>query len=231
MYSPKTIENVCSQSHPAYEQDINGEDAGAIETLETTADITLNSKIRFESLVSPSSTLEDIEAYHEVGGHSQKYQSSRNILEPLHQHQETSVYNRHSGSRDVTDGSGDSIEDTHIITDSSPRKTDAISNTARSSSVSSSIDLFARTSSKRDDIEDDIASSLMSDDLTIDGTEFTRSSCESASLSPVPKHITIKEAKVVYDLQCHLCQGNYKNPKVLPCLHSFCHSCLDDTIK
>ena len=27
-------------------------------------------------------------------------------------------------------------------------------------------------------------------------------------------------------LECHLCDGKVKNPKALPCLHSFCHECL-----
>ena len=53
----------------------------------------------------------------------------------------------------------------------------------------------------------------------------------TGSFSPIPTQITIKEARDAYDLQCQICQINYKNPKVLPCLHSFCHTCLEDTIK
>lgn len=53
----------------------------------------------------------------------------------------------------------------------------------------------------------------------------------SSSTSPSQRTVTIKEAKEIYDLQCHICSLSYKNPKVLPCLHSFCHACLENTIK
>ena len=53
----------------------------------------------------------------------------------------------------------------------------------------------------------------------------------SSSTSPSQRTVTIKEAKEIYDLQCHVCSFSYKNPKVLPCLHSFCHACLENTIK
>ncbi|ESP02424.1 hypothetical protein LOTGIDRAFT_138472, partial [Lottia gigantea] len=32
-------------------------------------------------------------------------------------------------------------------------------------------------------------------------------------------------------LTCCICLDRYKNPKQLPCLHSFCRDCLSDHIK
>jgi len=57
------------------------------------------------------------------------------------------------------------------------------------------------------------------------------SGTSSPSISSSSQTVTIKEAREIYDLQCHICSLNYKNPKVLPCLHSFCHACLENTIK
>ncbi|XP_067045260.1 tripartite motif-containing protein 2-like isoform X1 [Acropora muricata] len=34
-----------------------------------------------------------------------------------------------------------------------------------------------------------------------------------------------------YELTCGICKETYKNPKVLPCLHSFCQNCLDSSIR
>ena len=34
-----------------------------------------------------------------------------------------------------------------------------------------------------------------------------------------------------YQLTCGICSETYKNPKVLPCLHSFCQNCLDSNIR
>ncbi|KAL9955084.1 hypothetical protein ACROYT_G036359 [Oculina patagonica] len=34
-----------------------------------------------------------------------------------------------------------------------------------------------------------------------------------------------------YELTCGICSETYKNPKVLPCLHSFCQNCLDSNIR
>lgn len=34
-----------------------------------------------------------------------------------------------------------------------------------------------------------------------------------------------------YELTCGICNETYKNPKVLPCLHSFCQNCLDSKIR
>lgn len=34
-----------------------------------------------------------------------------------------------------------------------------------------------------------------------------------------------------YQLKCGICDETYSNPKVLPCLHSFCQSCLDSNIR
>ncbi|KAM7443236.1 hypothetical protein ABFA07_007890 [Porites harrisoni] len=34
-----------------------------------------------------------------------------------------------------------------------------------------------------------------------------------------------------YELTCGICRETYKNPKVLPCLHSFCQNCLDSNIR
>lgn len=34
-----------------------------------------------------------------------------------------------------------------------------------------------------------------------------------------------------YELTCGICNETYKNPKVLPCLHSFCQNCLDSNIR
>ncbi|EDO47729.1 predicted protein [Nematostella vectensis] len=34
-----------------------------------------------------------------------------------------------------------------------------------------------------------------------------------------------------YRLVCGICQETYNNPKVLPCLHSFCQNCLDKSIR
>ncbi|XP_057317711.1 E3 ubiquitin-protein ligase TRIM71-like [Hydractinia symbiolongicarpus] len=41
----------------------------------------------------------------------------------------------------------------------------------------------------------------------------------------------VRNARDICDLNCSLCEENFKNPKVLPCLHSFCQSCLDATIR
>jgi len=41
----------------------------------------------------------------------------------------------------------------------------------------------------------------------------------------------VKNAQEIYDLQCRLCEESFKNPKVLPCLHSFCQSCLEQTVR
>lgn len=34
-------------------------------------------------------------------------------------------------------------------------------------------------------------------------------------------------SRVGRDLTCHLCHQHYKNPKLLPCLHTFCQECLE----
>lgn len=34
-----------------------------------------------------------------------------------------------------------------------------------------------------------------------------------------------------YQLTCGICSETYNNPKVLPCLHSFCQNCLDSNIR
>ncbi|XP_065647014.1 E3 ubiquitin-protein ligase TRIM71 [Hydra vulgaris] len=42
---------------------------------------------------------------------------------------------------------------------------------------------------------------------------------------------TLKTARDIYDFRCILCSETFKNPKVLPCLHSFCYSCLEELIR
>ena len=41
----------------------------------------------------------------------------------------------------------------------------------------------------------------------------------------------VKDAREMYDLDCVLCEENFKVPKVLPCLHTFCQACLEQIIR
>eukprot|EP00794_Sanderia_malayensis_P018206 gene18206-20024_t len=44
-------------------------------------------------------------------------------------------------------------------------------------------------------------------------------------------NVTFGNLKNVHNLECTLCSSTFKNPKVLPCLHSFCEKCLEETIR
>lgn len=41
----------------------------------------------------------------------------------------------------------------------------------------------------------------------------------------------VRNAREIYDLDCVLCEENFKTPKVLPCLHTFCLPCLEQIIR
>lgn len=41
----------------------------------------------------------------------------------------------------------------------------------------------------------------------------------------------VRNAREMYDLDCVLCEENFKSPKVLPCLHTFCQQCLEQIIR
>ena len=205
-----------------------------IETLETTEDSTLDSKIKFDNLVSPTATENNSLNSKPIGvvlferqnnQRQARLQSTESDQNP--QPNKTRSFFHEDESKDTK------LNDVSII---SLHKIDRVITNSKMNNPTStlastrSFNDFARTSSMRD--EDASSTSMISDEITIDCSEFNSSNSSRASLSlEEAKHITIKEAKVVYDLQCQLCKGNYRHPKVLPCLHSFCHSCLEDTIK
>ena len=210
-----------------------------IETLdETDDDVTLNSKIKFDNLISPTSAT--------TNGFNFK-PTSVLLLYPEHQKHETDkiskltkkgqqqsrvnsfLLHEDEDSKDAT--LNDHSTTRHLQID---RETDNNSSTTtetRFASLRSRRSFnsdFARTSSIRDDQD----ASTSSDDLTIDCSDFNSSDGSRVSLSiEEAKHITIREARDIYNLQCQLCKENYRNPRVLPCLHSFCHSCLEDKIR
>ena len=61
--------------------------------------------------------------------------------------------------------------------------------------------------------------------------QVTAPSKESATRS-LPPSVNLSLAEGVNkELTCAICLGRYKHPKVLPCLHSYCKSCLEGLVK
>ena len=238
--SPAEGKNLFIQQQHPRQSDI----AGTIETLDETDDVTLNSKIKFDNLVSPTSTsVRTNEANFKPTSvlllelERQEYEASKKSPNFTNNSQQQSKNNSFLLHDD--EDSKDTTLNDHSTATSHHHQIDRVITNSRTDNHSSSITTtrlrrsfnndFVRTSSIRDD--QDITTTT-SDDLTIDCSDFNSSSGSGRSLSiEETKHITIKEAKAVYNLQCQLCKENYRNPRVLPCLHSFCHSCLEDTIK
>ena len=54
---------------------------------------------------------------------------------------------------------------------------------------------------------------------------------KSATQSLTPSVSLSLAEGVNKELTCAICLGRYKHPKVLPCLHSYCKSCLEDLLK
>ena len=60
-------------------------------------------------------------------------------------------------------------------------------------------------------------------------TPKTKSACATKSLT---SSVSLSLAQGVdKELTCAICLGRYKHPKVLPCLHSYCKSCLEGLLK
>lgn len=43
-------------------------------------------------------------------------------------------------------------------------------------------------------------------------------------------HIELKSRDIPSELKCSMCQLEYNEPRLLPCLHSFCYRCLEEEV-
>ena len=58
---------------------------------------------------------------------------------------------------------------------------------------------------------------------------FHSYSCEEGDLPEMTKALTLAE-NLEKELECAVCLEQFKDPKVLPCLHSFCKICLEGLV-